>query len=119
MTKVQRPTRMHTTYTLTRKTTIQTMTHRMRITTPMTMRNLLRKNAMKLFASLAVIAVVPLMFLGAAKEDSLTCPISKKAAKAEFSLNVNGKTVNFCCKGPLPESVYNEAKRRLAAVGDG
>ncbi len=50
---------------------------------------------MKLFASLAVIAVVPLMFLGAAKED--TCPISKKPAKAEFSLNVNGKAVNFCC----------------------
>ena len=54
-----------------------------------------RKNAMKLFASLAVVAVVPLMFLGAAKED--TCPISKKPAKAEFSLNVNGKAVNFCC----------------------
>ncbi len=53
---------------------------------------------MKLFTSLAVLAVVPLMFIGAAKEkDAATCPISKKPAKAEFSLNVNGKVVSFCC----------------------
>ena len=29
------------------------------------------------------------------------------------------QNLEAACKGPLPESVYNEAKRRLEAAGDG
>ena len=51
---------------------------------------------MKLFKSLAVLAV-PLVFLVAATDKELTCPISKKAAKEDIFLNVNGQKVHFCC----------------------
>ena len=57
---------------------------------------------MKIVKSLAVLAV-PLIFLIAADDKELTCPISKKAAKADIFLEVNGKKVNFCCNNCAKE----------------
>ena len=42
--------------------------------------------------------VLPLLFLGVAvARAEEKCPISGKPAKAEYSLEVNGKKVSFCC----------------------